>query len=139
MERLLDQVVGAVIKEERLEPDPEVSILLVDDQNIQGLNHSYRGINHPTDVLSFALNEEMDGAPKFMTVKENNILGDIVISLETAQSQAEEYGHSLEREVGFLAVHGLLHLLGYDHGNETDTALMREKEEKILAQMGLTR
>ncbi|WP_148136669.1 rRNA maturation RNase YbeY [Candidatus Formimonas warabiya] len=138
-EELLNTLVCAVIREENLDMDPEVSILLVDDAEIQELNRSYRGMDRPTDVLSFAMNEEMEGAPEFISLEESNLLGDIVISLETAGRQAEEYGHSLERELGFLTVHGMLHLLGYDHGNEAETAEMRQKEEKILNQVGLER
>lgn len=141
MERLLYDVVNQVIQEEKWHTDPEISLLLVDDGEIQTLNHTYRGINHPTDVLSFAMEEEMTGEeiPAFMVMEESNILGDIVISLETAKRQADEYGHSLEREMGFLMVHGMLHLLGYDHDTEIARAEMRNKEEKILAVLALTR
>jgi probable rRNA maturation factor len=141
MEKLLFQVTAKVIEEEQLEKEPEISLLLVDDAAIQDLNYTYRGINQPTDVLSFAMEDEMSGdeVPEFLVLQDNNILGDIVISLETAQRQAEEYGHSLEREVGFLTVHGMLHLLGYDHLTESDTKDMREREEKILSQLGLSR
>ena len=141
MEKLLYQVVNEVIAEEKLDMDPEISLLLVDDASIQELNRTYRGIDQPTDVLSFAMEDEMAGdeVPEFFVLEDNNILGDIVISLETAQRQAEEYGHSLEREIGFLTVHGMLHLLGYDHCAESDTREMRSKEEKILFRLGLSR
>jgi probable rRNA maturation factor len=141
MEALLYRVVNKVLEEERVETEPEISLLLVDDVEIQNLNNTYRGINRPTDVLSFAMDDEMagDDVPEFFVLEDNNILGDIVISLETAQRQADEYGHSLERELGFLTVHGMLHLLGYDHAGEADTKTMRAKEEKILAQLGLSR
>jgi len=141
MEKLLYDVANEVVQTEELNMDPEISLLLVDDQEIQSLNNKYRGINHPTDVLSFAMEDEIEGEdiPDFVVLEENNILGDIVISLETAQKQAEEYGHSLEREVGFLTVHGMLHLLGYDHCTEEESAKMRAQEERILAQLGLSR
>lgn len=141
MEKLLYDVANEVVRDEELNMDPEISLLLVDDQEIQSLNNTYRGINHPTDVLSFAMEDEIEGedVPKFMILEENNILGDIVISLETAQRQAEEYGHSLEREMGFLTVHGMLHLLGYDHCTESESVKMRAQEEKILLQLGLFR
>ncbi|MEL7564945.1 MAG: rRNA maturation RNase YbeY [Dehalobacterium sp.] len=141
MEQLLYDVANEVVQAEELNMDPEISLLLVDDPEIQSLNHKYRGINRPTDVLSFAMEDEIAGedVPDFVILEDNNILGDIVISLETAQRQAEEYGHSLEREVGFLAVHGMLHLLGYDHGTEEDSVKMRTREESILAQLGLSR
>lgn len=141
MEKLLYEVADRVIQGEEMNMEPEISILLVDDQEIQSLNQRYRGINHPTDVLSFAMADEIEGedASQFVVLEGNNILGDIVISLETAKRQAEEYGHSLERELGFLTVHGILHLLGYDHGTEEDSVKMRTQEEKILTQLGLFR
>ena len=109
--------------------EAEVGITLVDDETIAQLNSDYRGIAAKTDVLSFSqlVGEEMP------TVG-GQLLGDIVISLPTAQAQAQEYGHSLAREVCYLAVHGLLHLLGADHG-----AQMRAREEEILQQVGLAR
>ncbi|MDN5363206.1 MAG: putative rRNA maturation factor [Eubacteriales bacterium] len=111
----------------------EAGIILVDDEEIRRLNKEYRGIDSPTDVLSFALNEgeEVEGA--------DFLLGDVYISMERAVAQAEEYGHSLLREVSFLAVHGLLHLLGYDHQTEEERQRMRQKEEEILEEFGLPR
>lgn len=138
MEQLFKKLVLEVLKHEGINLDSEVSLLLVDDESIRELNLSYRGMDKATDVLSFAMNEEIDGAPEFISAEEN-ILGDIVISLETAQRQASEYGHSLDRELGFLTVHGMLHLLGYDHMGEQDTAIMRQKEEQILNSLELTR
>ena len=88
--------------------------------------HRYRGKDQPTDVLSFPQDD-------------NLLLGDIIISLETAQRQAEEYNHSFAREVGFLTVHGMLHLLGYDHYGEEERVIMRKKEEEILVELGLNR
>jgi len=107
--------------------------VFVDDAYIQGLNQQYRGIDAPTDVLSFAMQE---GEP--FPEEGELILGDVVISLETARRQASEYGHSLAREVAYLAVHGVLHLLGYDHGGEDDRRVMRNKEEEILARLNLS-
>lgn len=103
----------------------EISFALVDNEQIQELNKEYRGIDEPTDVLSFPMDEE--------------IWGDIIISTEKVLSQAEEYGHSLERELGFLAVHGILHLLGYDHQSAEEEAMMRLKEEKVLNKLKLSR
>lgn len=141
MEKLLCDVVNTVIQTEKPDLDPEVSILLVDDQEIQSLNNTYRGLDQPTDVLSFAMEEDMAGdeVPDFFVSEDNNILGDIVISLETAARQAEEYGHSFEREAAFLTVHGMLHLLGYDHCTEEDRVEMRSREEEILTRLGLSR
>lgn len=139
MEKLLYQTANEVIHEEQPDMDPEISLLLVDDGAIQVLNRDYRGIDRPTDVLSFAMEDEREDMPEFFVPEDNNILGDIVISLETAQRQAEEYGHSLEREICFLMVHGMLHLLGYDHGEESGRREMRAKEERILGRLGLFR
>ncbi|MBQ5832273.1 MAG: rRNA maturation RNase YbeY [Selenomonadales bacterium] len=115
----------------------EVSLMFTDDETIHEMNREYRGIDRPTDVLSFALEEgeeeEIYGGP------EENLLGDIIISVETATRQAEEYGHSVEREMAFLALHGMLHLLGYDHMEEEERQEMRAQEEAILASLGISR
>lgn len=139
MEKLLKKTVQVTVQQENPSLDPEVSILLVDDPAIQELNCEYRGIDRPTDVLSFAMEEETEDSPPFISFEEDNILGDIVISLETARRQAEEYNHSLERELGFLTVHGVLHLLGYDHCTKEEETKMRAKEEAVLGVLGLTR
>lgn len=139
MEALLEKVVRSALLNEDPVSDQEVSILLVDDAAIRELNSLYRGIDAPTDVLSFAMNEDTEEGEDFVIMEDDNILGDVVISLERAKNQAEEFGHSLEREVGFLAVHGVLHLLGYDHSGEEDTREMRAQEEKILVRVDLNR
>lgn len=117
--------------------EAEVSLMLVDDQRIHALNLEYRGVDRPTDVLSFALQEETDEEPD--AVFEDDMLGDIVISAERAREQAKEYGHSFEREIVYLAVHGTLHLLGYDHEEESERQEMRSKEEEVMALLGLER
>jgi probable rRNA maturation factor len=125
-------------------------LLLVDNEAIRQLNREYRNIDSPTDVLSFALQEKTEEEPDIYFDEEDtaddnfpeelgNMLGDIVISVERAREQAAEYGHSLEREMVFLAVHGTLHLLGYDHDTEEQTRSMREMEEKIMNSIGLAR
>ncbi len=123
--------------------DFEVSILITDDEGIHEINKEHREIDSPTDVLSFPILEfDEDGV---MLEESGNfdgdylLLGDIVISLERAQAQAIEYGHSLMREVGFLAVHSTLHLLGFDHMEEPFTTVMRTREKEILEKMGLSR
>ena len=93
----------------------------------------------PTDVLSFAMNELGEEEPDFDFSGEVNVLGDIVVSLEKAQEQSQEYGHSLERELGYLVAHGMLHLLGYDHETEEERKLMRDLEEKIMSAAKLER
>ncbi|MEK5256250.1 rRNA maturation RNase YbeY [Paenibacillus sp. FSL F4-0125] len=125
----------------------EVALTFVDNTRIHELNLEYRGIDRPTDVLSFAMNESgEDELDIIYEVEEGevledvpDVLGDIIISVTRAQEQAQEYGHSLERELGFLFVHGFLHLLGYDHQDEASEAEMMSKQEKVLAQVGLTR
>ncbi|MBS3984731.1 MAG: rRNA maturation RNase YbeY [Selenomonadales bacterium] len=118
-----------------LDKDTELSLAFVDDEEIQRLNLAFRGKDAPTDVLSFANADEDDlptppGAPK--------LLGDIVISLERAHAQAALFGHSLEREVAFLLVHGLLHLAGYDHDVD-NSGEMHELTESILSEAGWRR
>jgi probable rRNA maturation factor len=120
-------------------PDAEVSVTLVDDARIKELNRTYRGLDRPTDVLSFALREGEDSYKLPPDAGIPELLGDVVISLPRARFQAAEYGHSLERELGYLLTHGILHLLGYDHETEEAAAVMRAKEEEVLAAVGLSR
>ena len=118
----------------------EVSITLTDNKTIHELNHNYRGIDRPTDVLSFAFHESDE--PEIITddIDEAvDTLGDIIISVERAKNQAEDYGHSLRREVVFLTVHGMLHLLGYDHMEESDRLEMEKEQEYIMSQLGINR
>jgi len=125
----LDGVVKEALRMAGAAEEAEVSLVFVDDSYMARLNKQYRNMDGPTDVLSFAMQEGQpmpDGG-------EELVLGDVIISLETAGRQAAEYGHSLLREVAFLTAHGVLHLLGYDHGDAEEAALMREKEKKIMA------
>jgi probable rRNA maturation factor len=139
-EQLLTDILKFALAREQAPQDAEVSVVLVDDAYIRELNRQYRGKDTPTDVLSFAMRESVpeeeaiEGEPEA-----EQLLGDIVISVERAREQAEEYGHSFERELGYLAVHGMLHLLGYDHEKEDDRKIMRQKEEEILKAFDLTR
>lgn len=134
VEQLIERAALLVLETEEASPC-EVSVFLTDNEGIQGLNRQYRSLDEPTDVLSFQLDMEEHEAPEGALA----LLGDVIISLERAQEQALEYEHVLEREVAFLVVHGVLHLLGYDHETESERALMREREESILADLGLTR
>ena len=111
--------------------EAEVSVVFVDDDYIRRLNRQYRGVDAPTDVLSFAMQEGEPLAGK----EEEVILGDVVVSLPAAQRQCAEYGHSLEREVAYLIVHGVLHLLGYDHQTDEQKQVMRAKEEVVLEKL----
>ncbi|MDQ0192631.1 putative rRNA maturation factor [Paenibacillus wynnii] len=125
----------------------EVDLTFVNNERIHELNRDFRGIDRPTDVLSFAMNDTGEDEPEIIYEVEEgeeseeipNALGDIIISVTRAQEQAAEYGHSLERELGFLFVHGFLHLLGYDHQDEATEAEMMSKQEHVLSQVGLTR
>ena len=116
----------------------EVDVSLVDNETIHAINLEQRQIDAPTDVLSFPLGE--DGVYDQNPATGAYMLGDIVISLEKAQAQAEEYGHTLQREVGYLTVHSMLHLLGYDHvQGGLEAVRMREKEEAVMVSIGLPR
>ena len=128
--KLLKQGLQAVAKLHKLSAKTEVSVSLVNDEVIHVLNKDYRGIDRPTDVLSFALDEAEE--PQEIGGPDTHLLGDIIISAETAVRQGEEYGHGLNRELVYLGVHSLLHLLGYDHMNIDDKAVMRKEEEKAL-------
>ena len=115
----------------------EVSVTLTNNAYIHQLNKQYRKIDRPTDVLSFALNEGEE--PEVVDGPAINMLGDIIISVERAVEQAAEYGHSVEREMAFLTVHGMLHLLGYDHMEEADRSEMRQEEEYVMGKLGISR
>ncbi|MFC4711955.1 rRNA maturation RNase YbeY [Planococcus dechangensis] len=117
----------------------EVSVTFTDNESIRVINRDYRGKDQPTDVISFSMEEEGEEEIAIVGATGPRLLGDIIISVERTKSQAEEYGHSFERELGFLAVHGFLHLLGYDHMNEQDEKAMFAKQEEILASLGVTR
>ncbi len=119
--------------------DCELGVILVDNEFIQDLNYKYRGIDQPTDVLSFAMNEGIADSPSIKFQGEPVLLGDIYLSVERALEQAESYGHSFSRELCYLGTHGLLHLLGYDHQNPEETELMRSEEERILREFELGR
>lgn len=139
--KIVEEVVAEIGRQFKLFENTEVSITFVDNEKIQSLNRQYRNIDNPTDVLSFALDDSsaIETEIAFVNASDLHLLGDIVISLEKAVEQANEYGHSTERELGFLTVHGMLHLLGYDHTTEEDALAMREWEEKILQQLQLVR
>lgn len=114
----------------------EISLTLVDNPSIQKLNKEFRNLDRPTDVLSFALEE---GTALVMPQNTVPMLGEIVISAEKALAQAEEYGHSFQREMAFLTVHGMLHLLGYDHQTPAQRKEMEGLQRQILAVLGINR
>lgn len=133
----LQEGIDAVADLNGLAEEAEVDVTIVDDEEIHELNRQYRGMDKPTDVLSFALDEGEEDEPELIGGPEEHLYGDIIISAETALRQAEEYGHGLEREMTYLAVHGMFHLLGYNHMTEEDKAEMRAKEEEALRAINL--
>ena len=133
---LVRRCCNAVLRMEKFEGPAEISVLFVDNEQIHKLNLQYRGKDVPTDVLSFPMGE--NGVYDINHATGAKVLGDIVISMEKAVAQAERYGHSLEREVGYLTAHSMLHLLGYDHeAGGLEKVHMREKEEEVMVQLGL--
>ena len=135
---LIRRCCHAVLEEEKFDGAAEVSVRFVDNEIIHELNRDYRNVDRETDVLSFPLGSE--GKYEENPDTGAYILGDIVISVPKAMEQAELYNHSLQREIGFLTVHSMLHLLGYDHENGgIEEVHMREKEETVLTKIGLKR
>lgn len=141
-ERLTEKVIEAALDNEGFSHDCYVAVTLTDDENIRIINNEQRGIDASTDVLSFPVLEFEDGemiAGVGDYIEDKIILGDVVLSLETALRQSEEFGHSFEREMGYLICHSILHLLGYDHENDSEREAMRRKEEETLEKLSLTR
>lgn len=144
IEALLSKVAYQVLLDEQIKIDPEIDLTFVSPEEIHLLNKEYRGVDRPTDVLSFPQfdfegslpGSYLDAAAKSY---DEIILGDIVISFEQAKAQAEAYGHSLERELAFLTAHSMLHLLGYDHMTEPEEQDMFARQEKALSELGITR
>lgn len=132
---LIRRTCNAVLRMENFQGPAEVSVTFVDNQGIKELNAQYRDKDIETDVLSFPMGENgvYDKDPETGSF----ILGDVVLSVEKAQEQAKTFGHSLQREVGYLTAHSVLHLLGYDHIKPMDRVHMREKEELVMEQLGL--
>jgi probable rRNA maturation factor len=146
---IIEKTIEYALNYEGFNKPYEISVVITDNEGIREINREFRNIDKETDVLSFPMLEfEDDYVEKGeieVEVEDLNpesgevVLGDIVISLEKAKSQAEEYGHSYEREIAFLTVHSVLHLLGYDHEQEDDRVIMRSKEESILTKLGFLR
>lgn len=143
LEQLVSDVVKMSLECENFDKACYVSVTVTDNEDIHQINLEHRGIDRPTDVLSFPVLEFDDDGNMVDDSGDYYegwlILGDIVLSAERAREQSIEYGHSLEREVGFLVCHSVLHLLGYDHETEDERAVMRVKEEATLEKLGLTR
>lgn len=146
---LIQMTINHSLKYEDFDKPVEISVVITDNEGIRQINKQYRNIDSETDVLSFPMLDYDDGydfeGEVETDIEDLNpesgdiVLGDIVISIEKAIQQANEYGHTLNREIAFLTVHSVLHLLGYDHIEELDRIIMREKEENILKSLALTR
>lgn len=135
---LIRRCCHAALEMEKFQGSAEISVSIVDDDEIRQINNEHRHIDASTDVLSFPLGEN----GHYDVNPENGayMLGDVVLSIERAQAQAEQFGHSLQREIGYLTVHSVLHLLGYDHvKGGLEAVRMREREEAIMTQVGLPR
>ncbi|PTE42425.1 rRNA maturation RNase YbeY [Staphylococcus equorum] len=132
----IDKLLTFAKEQEQIDSDAELSVTFVDKTEIQEINKMYRDKDKVTDVISFALEED---EPEIIGLDMPRVLGDIIICTDVAQEQANSYGHSFERELGFLALHGFLHLLGYDHIDEQDEKEMFGRQDQILNAYGLTR
>lgn len=139
---IIENVVAKTLELEQFSADTIVSVTAVDNKEIHSLNKEFRGVDRPTDVLSFPVVEFENGKMIENSgdyFEDKLILGDIIFSAEKLKEQSIEYGHSFERELGFLVCHSTLHLLGYDHETEDERQVMRQKEEKTLELLNLTR
>ncbi|SMB92987.1 probable rRNA maturation factor [Thermanaeromonas toyohensis ToBE] len=137
LEKMIRVLLEEAARLEGVPEEAEVSLTLVDDEEMRRLNRNFRGIDAPTDVLSFALQEKVPGEPEIQGGEGELLLGDIFISLDTARRQAKAYGHSLEREIGLLTIHGFLHLLGYDHDTPEAEETMFRRQQELLSRVGL--
>lgn len=140
-EKIIKQVIERCFNEENLnDKNVEINIILTTPERIKQINNKFRNIDRTTDVLSFPMFEKEEiAAIKKNGSKIKEVLGDIVISTEQVEIQAREYGHSFERELAYMVVHGFYHIIGYDHIKEEEKKIMREKEEAILKKIGLER
>jgi len=150
LENKIEDIIEYTLKEEGVNIPFEISIIFIDNKEIRKINKEQRDIDKATDVLSFPMLDYEDGKIfkemyldyefNFCDLNEGNlVLGDMALSLEKATEQADEYGHSFIREVMYLVVHSILHLLGYDHMEEKDKVLMRKREEEILNKFNINR
>lgn len=140
-EVIIKRVVQAVLEEEEIVHELYINITLTNNEEIHIINKQYRDVDRPTDVLSFPMYErnEIPELRKKDNIFAEEILGDIIISIPKVREQAEEYGHSFERELAYLTTHGMLHLLGYDHMIDEEKEQMRKREEEILEKLNITR
>lgn len=137
--QLVENILQFAAQKENIEEGTELSVTFVDNARIQEINKEYRNKDAATDVISFAMEEMGEDEIEIIGADMPRMLGDIIISIERTKEQALEYGHSFDRELGFLALHGFLHLLGYDHMTESDEKVMFTKQKEILDEYGLSR
>ena len=146
---IINKVIAKSLEQERCPYETQISVTITDNNNIKKINKEYRDMDKPTDVLSFPL-IDFSSPSNFDEITEDNdewfdldtgelMLGDIIISLERAKQQALEYGHSIQREIGFLTAHSMLHLMGYDHMIQEEEQVMFSKQQQILNEVGLER
>jgi probable rRNA maturation factor len=135
----VEKLLNYAAQKENVEAGSELSVTFVTNDRIQEINREYRDKDKPTDVISFAMEELGEGETEIAGEGIPRVLGDIIISIQRTEEQAGEYGHSFERELGFLAVHGFLHLLGYDHETDEEEREMFGRQKDILDEYGLTR
>lgn len=135
----IEKLLNFAAQKESVENNSEVSVTFVTNERIHEINREYRDKDAPTDVISFAMEELGEGEMELTGVDMPRVLGDIIISIPRAREQAEEYGHSFIRELGFLTVHGFLHLLGYDHMTDAEEKQMFTLQKEILNEYGLKR
>ena len=141
-EEIVKKVFNTCFEEEGLQDSKlYITVTFTNPENIQKINQQYRNIDGPTDVLSFPMfqKEELDNKVQKKEFQYQDILGDIIISIPKVEEQAKEYGHSFERELSYMLVHGFYHLMGYDHIEEEDKKIMRTKEEKVLETLNILR
>lgn len=136
---LLERLLNFAAEKEKVDNGSELSVTFVTNDRIQEINREYRDKNRPTDVISFAMEELGEGEIPLIGADMPRVLGDIIISVAKTKEQADEYGHSFRRELGFLAVHGFLHLLGYDHEEEAEEKKMFARQKELLDEFGLQR
>ncbi|AZB43668.1 rRNA maturation RNase YbeY [Bacillus sp. FJAT-42376] len=137
--KMVEELLQYAAEEEQINGGAEISVTFTDNSRIQEINREYRGKDQPTDVISFAMEEQGEDEIEIIGADLPAVLGDIIISVQRTREQAEDYGHSFQRELGFLAVHGFLHLLGYDHMSEEEEKEMFTKQKGILDSYGLKR
>lgn len=138
---LIERVIRQAFLEENIDNiNLYINIILTNPENIRNINKEYRNIDKETDVLSFPMfeKEEIEKIQKVGNAIQEP-LGDIIISIQRVEEQAKEYGHSFERELSYMLIHGFYHLMGYDHMNDEEQSQMREKEEKVLNKLQITR